>query len=76
MAEGQSLEPSPKIVYLQVQWVEEEHQVLSLVVIQLDVLELPVDDSRAFNFRCLLTNSWHVEIYEYHLSVTTTVEHN
>lgn len=43
----------PKI-YLQVQGIKEDDQVLSLVVVQADFLELSVDDSRALESGSLL----------------------
>lgn len=43
----------PKI-YLQVQGIEEDDQVLSLVVVQANFLELSVDDSRALESGSLL----------------------
>lgn len=37
--------PTIIIIYLQVQWIEEQNQVLPLEVIQFDVLEVVVDNS-------------------------------
>lgn len=41
-------------MYLQVQGVEEDDQVLALVVIQADLLELSIDDSSALEAGSLL----------------------
>ena len=51
-------------VHLQVKRVEEQHNIFSLVVRELDVLELTIDNSSSFELRCRLLNGWdrHVDL--------------